>query len=550
MTTPPDIFLSYNREDQARAKHFAEAFEGKGFKVWWDVGLRTGEAYDEVTETALRTAKAVVVLWSKKSVQSRWVRAEATLADRNKTLVPCMIEPCERPIMFELTQTAELGHWQGDAGDKAWVAFLADVKRFVAKDALATEDQPTLALPIAPQPLAAKPSIVIRPFATMAGAGEADFFADGMIVEVVSALSRFPSLFVISSGTSLNLRGDVRSNGEITRELGVRYVLQGSVRKGGNAVRIAVELLDGDVQTPIWTQRFDGVLDDIFALQDEIANAVAARIDANVFANEMRRAKAQPTKDMSAYDYFLRGTHNMWARYEETELREAIALLDLAVALDPDFALAMVLCSNACFNLQAFHPIPDRQAILAKCLSLAQRAVALRNDDYRIIGWASYSYLQCGEPMAKVNPLIDRALALNPGDSMTHWLSGWVSIFTPNPQKAFDAFETALRLDPRSPWRFIMLGGKGIALFQLDRFEEAAPLMTEAQEHVPAVRPLLSKLVTAAFALSGRVDDARAFAGGAFRLEPENEAWLDLVRDGSLKPKVIEGLRLAREDTP
>ncbi len=94
MTTAPNVFLSYNREDQARAMMFAEAFEGQGFKVWWDVGLRTGEAYDEVAETALRTAKAVVVLWSKKSVQSRWVRAEATLADRNKTLVPCMIEPC------------------------------------------------------------------------------------------------------------------------------------------------------------------------------------------------------------------------------------------------------------------------------------------------------------------------------------------------------------------------------------------------------------------------------------------------------------------------
>ena len=101
-----DIFLSYNREDQARAKLFADAFTGQGFNVWWDVGLKAGEAYDEVTENALRTAKAVVVLWSKRSVASRWVRAEATLADRNKTLVPCMIEACERPFMFELTQTA------------------------------------------------------------------------------------------------------------------------------------------------------------------------------------------------------------------------------------------------------------------------------------------------------------------------------------------------------------------------------------------------------------------------------------------------------------
>ena len=128
----PDIFLSYNREDQDRAKVFAEALIAQRFDVWWDVGLRTGEAYDQVTEKALKTAKAVIVLWSKKSVESRWVRAEATLADRNKTLVPCMIEPCERPIMFELTQTAELSHWKGDADDKAWQIFLAGLKRFVA----------------------------------------------------------------------------------------------------------------------------------------------------------------------------------------------------------------------------------------------------------------------------------------------------------------------------------------------------------------------------------------------------------------------------------
>jgi predicted ATPase len=141
MTTPPDIFLSYSRDDQARAKLFAEAFEREGFRVWWDVGLRTGESYDEVTETALRTAKAVVVLWSKKSVTSRWVRAEATLADRNKTLVPAMIEVCDRPIMFELTQTAELMHWLGDERDPAFLSFLDDVRRFVGPALVAAPQQ-------------------------------------------------------------------------------------------------------------------------------------------------------------------------------------------------------------------------------------------------------------------------------------------------------------------------------------------------------------------------------------------------------------------------
>src|SRR5215207_410718 len=114
MNTSADIFLSYNREDQITARHFAEGFEREGFTVWWDVTLKSGEDYDQATEHALRGAKAVVVLWSQKSVASRWVRSEATIALQSKTLVPVMIEPCQRPIMFELTQTAELGHWQGD----------------------------------------------------------------------------------------------------------------------------------------------------------------------------------------------------------------------------------------------------------------------------------------------------------------------------------------------------------------------------------------------------------------------------------------------------
>jgi TIR domain len=140
------VFISYNREDQPVARIFAGAFESAGIPVWWDTAIRSGETYDMVTENALRAAKAVVVLWSPRSVVSRWVRSEATLADRNKTLIPAMIEPCERPIMFELTQTAELGHWRGDDADPAWQAFLADVRRFVERAAEAPAAAPAIPL--------------------------------------------------------------------------------------------------------------------------------------------------------------------------------------------------------------------------------------------------------------------------------------------------------------------------------------------------------------------------------------------------------------------
>ncbi len=540
----PDVFLSYSHADRAAVQRFAAAFEAQGLEVWWDNSLRSGESFDEKIEQALRQAKAVVVLWSKASVASRWVRAEATLADRNKTLVPVMIEACDRPIMFELTHTVDLSHWQGAQDDRAWLALLADVRRHVGREP-PQEASPTPSPQIAPQPLATKPSIVVRPFATMAGAGEADYFADGMVVEIVSALSRFPSLFVIASGTSFNLRGDTRSSGAIARELGVRYVLQGSVRKSGNAIRIAVELLDGDGHTPIWTQRFDGTLDDVFALQDEVAGAVAARIDSSIQAHEMRQADTRLTNDPGAYDLFLRGSHNMWAKYEEAELREAISLFDQAIALDPRFALAMVLSSNACYNLQLWYACTDQQDLMAKCLMLAQRALQIDRDDHRVIAWASFSLLQCGQPIATVNGLIERALEMNPGDSITHYRSGWVNVFAPNPTKALADFETGLRLDPRSPWRATFFAGQGTALFHLGRFEEAIPLLRQAAEQLPFSRTALCTMQAAALGFLGRANEAEALDDVRYPLTAQAEAYFDNVRDGSLKPKVLEGLRLA-----
>ena len=133
----PDIFISYNRNDRTAARHFAECFQKEGFSVWWDAALQSGETFDEVIENELRSAKAVVVLWSPRSVASRWVRAEATIADRRRKFAPVIIEPCDLPIVFELTHTADLSDWTGDRGDPAWQSFVADLTRLVEKGRVA-----------------------------------------------------------------------------------------------------------------------------------------------------------------------------------------------------------------------------------------------------------------------------------------------------------------------------------------------------------------------------------------------------------------------------
>ena len=389
------------------------------------------------------------------------------------------------------------------------------------------------------------PSVAVMPFASLSQGGDEDYFVEGMAVEIVSALSRFKSLFVISSGSMLSYRGDTRPPNAIARELGVRYTLLGNVRKVGNRVRIDVELLDGDSHVPIWNQRFDRFLEDVFALQDEVASAVAARIDSSIEVNELQRVRTNPTEDLDAYDLFLRGYHILWASYGEAKLSEAIDLFDRAIACDPGFALAMALCSNACFNLQERQRGADGAALRAKCMALARRAVVADRDDYRALAWASYSFLQCGEPVAVAQGLIGRALAMNPGDSVTHYLSGWINIFTPDPEKARSAFEIALRLDPRSRWRLPTIGGLGIALLQLDRFEEAIPFLKEPVEHLYQYRSLLRAVLAAAYGYLGRIEEARAVAAAGPWLRPHDEAFIDLVRDRSLKAKVLEGLHRA-----
>jgi TIR domain len=187
----PDIFLSYGHNDVVTARRFAEGFGRAGFSVWWDATLHSGDSFDAAIEVALRGAKAVVVLWSPASVQSRWVRAEATLADRLNTLVPVMIESCERPIMFELTQTASLMHWSGNDGDTVWHSLVADVRRLVEKVAASSANATaTAAIPPATPERGGEPGVALLPIASRSGLPEDEVFAEDLVSEIVAELSR------------------------------------------------------------------------------------------------------------------------------------------------------------------------------------------------------------------------------------------------------------------------------------------------------------------------------------------------------------------------
>ncbi len=485
----PDIFLSYNREDQARAKLFADAFQAQGFDVWWDVGLKTGEAYDQVTEKALRTARAVVVLWSKKSVESRWVRAEATLADRNKTLVPCMIEPCERPIMFELTQTAELSHWQGDASDKAWAAFLSDVKRFVAKDeapaaaAQATPlTAPTVEETLKPGQSGSAPSLAVLPFTNRSSLPEDEVFAEGMVEDVISALSQGVNVRVLGSTATANLsRAAITDLAAVGRQLGVRYLLEGNVRRVGANLRVVTQLLEAATGEVVWTARFDRSLAELADLQEELVTEIAGSLDAQVYSLELERVLKKPG-DITAWEAAQRSL-GAYSKYDPADRDRAIEEARRAVAIAPDYAPGQAMLADSLANAYLMGS-PDDPIEVERIRAITVKALALAPNDAWVLSFVGHTLCFIGFPEEGVRHT-ERAVRKAPGSGQLQYQHGTALLFLNRMAEALAHLNAAERLMTGSHLMWAVKVWQSRALAELGRWAEAEAVIDESISLIP-----------------------------------------------------------------
>jgi len=535
----PDIFLSYNREDAARAKQVAEGFAAHGLDVWWDVVLRSGEAYDEVTENALRNAKAVVVLWSQRSVVSRWVRAEATLAERKKTLMPAMIEACERPIMFELVQTADLAHWQGDTSDKGWRDFVRHVCDFVGKGGAAKPAE-TPAAPTKRTP-PAKPSIAVLPFLNLSGDHEQEYFADGVVDDIISALSRFNQIFVIARSSSFTYKGRSVDYRTVADELGVRFVLEGSVRKAGNRLRIGGQLVDAQSGAHLWAEKFDGALEDVFELQDRITEQVVGAIEPSIQRAEILRARSKPTESLDAYDLYLQALPLLWSFTPEKNApgRE---LLERALAIDPDYPQALAAMAWAHEQGRWFGSSAPASEHKAKAREYARRGLATGSDDSYVQAACGFVILLTDRDVSTAVTAKNRALLRNPN---SFWVNDYCSLtetWTGNPKAGLELAERALRQNPLDPHKWLLLQAMGEALVGLERWEEAAAVFERFVGDAPKFLPGLIQGAIA-YAYLGETDRVRELGNRLLAVDPQMTISGFLNEAAPLPPGMVASYR-------
>ncbi|MGC1886308.1 MAG: adenylate/guanylate cyclase domain-containing protein [Stellaceae bacterium] len=392
-------------------------------------------------------------------------------------------------------------------------------------------------------PLPDKPSIAVLPFANMSGDPEQEYFADGMVEEIITALSRIRWLFVIArNSTSTYIGQTVDDVKQIGRELGVRYVLEGSVRKAGGRVRIAAQLIDALNGAHLWADRFDGSLEDVFELQDQVASSVAGVIEPTLQAAEMRRSVARPTTDLSAYDLYLRALAVYLPITKERNV-EALGLLEQAIAIDRHYAPALswaALCHRQ-LVLGGWSEAPETSR--HKASDLARQALQAGENDPRILANSALVLAHFGEDIGAMIGLIDRALALNPSYARGWFLSGVLRNWAGEHDLAIEHVETALRLSPRERMG-TPLGVIGMAYFFKHRFDQAAAKLLLSIQDNPGV-PYSYGCLAACYAHMGRLDEARAIVARLQAITPQVILSDVALRNPEDRELLLSGLRLA-----
>jgi TolB-like protein/Flp pilus assembly protein TadD len=367
-------------------------------------------------------------------------------------------------------------------------------------------------------PLPDKPSIAVLPFQNMSGDPEQDYFADGIVEEIITALSRFRQLFVIARNSSFTYKGRAVDVKQVGRELGVRYVLEGSVRKAANQVRITGQLVDALTGAHLWADRFDDTLQNVFDLQDSVTASVVGAIAPKIEQAEIERAKRKPTEKLEAYDYYLRGTPLFLGMTRETN-EEALRLFNKAIELDPDFALAYAWAARCYVFRKINRWMTDPRQEVAEAARLAQRAVDLGRDDAVALSFGGVVLAYVVGDLDDGAAFVDRALGLNPNLADAWGASGWMKTCFGEHSTAIEHAARAMRLSPLDPRLWAWQYFTALAHFLAGRYDQAASWVEASMRDQPNHLATL-RVAAASNALAGRLEKAQKLMARVRQLDP------------------------------
>ena len=395
-------------------------------------------------------------------------------------------------------------------------------------------------------PLPDKPSIAVLPFANMSGDRDQEYFADGMVEEIITALSRIRRLFVIARNSSFTYKSRAVDVKQVSRELGVRYVLEGSVRKSGNRVRITAQLIEATNGAHLWADHFDGSLEDVLDLQDQVAIRVAGVIEPAVQAAEVRRALDRPRHDPTAYDLYLRSLRAT-VSWEKNDHLEALELLSQAIKRDATYGPAFALSAVYHMLLNVNSWTDDPEATRQKAIWLARRAARYAGADASTLGQAAWTLAYLGEDIDVAAALMDQSLRINPSYADGWRWSGWLRLWESLPDVAIDHLERSLRLNPLEPQSGTLMA-TGVAHFFARRLDQARTMLLLSLQHHPDWVPT-NRFLAACYGHLGQLDEAKIIIRRLRALTPVVLPNADNWRDPEQREFYLAGLRLVMGET-
>lgn len=536
-----DVFISYARSDRERVAPLVAAIQAQGWTVWWDPEIDPGQEFDRLIAAELKAAAAVLVVWTPDSVTSRWVRGEAREGADRGILVPVRFEAASLPIDVRALHTTDLDDWGEDPRSPQAQEVLRAVGVIIKRDR-------------APNPVGARSdraasdsgteptrvAICVIPFVNMSGDPQQDYFSDGTTEDIITELSRWRLLAVRSRSASFRYRGVAVDMKQVARELNVRFIVEGSVRRMGARIRINAQLIDSESGSHIWAEKFDRDLAELFIVQDQVVQTIVSTLVGRVQASDFERVRRKPPASLAAYECVLKGNALPWD--DPDGAAEAARLFEKAIEIDPGYGPPHALLASIWQGKWQNDPSTS-DALLLKAFVLAKRAVELDQNDstcFALLSWVELMRRSYDLALQHMR----RAVEMNPNNQWNAADMGGILLYVGQAEEALAWFKRAKEIDPyfNEPWYWRSVGD---AHMVLQRYQEALA----AFDHSPGRTYRAAAFMAGCYARLADMDHARVRAAECLEMNPDFSTGHFMAKQPFKNPadaaRLTESLRMA-----